>query len=134
MPHRALRLRPGDDLRGGLEAVVAERGLRAAWVVTCVGSLTDVHVRRADQPDGTRLAGRYEIVSLAGTLSATGGSHLHLAVADERGRVVGGHVLPGGNLVYTTAEVVIGYEEDLAFAREVDPETGFRELVIRPRS
>ena len=133
MPHCALRLHPGDDLRGGLEAFAVERGLRAAWVATGVGSLTDVHLRLADQAGGTRLAGRFEIVGLVGTLSASGGSHLHLAVADGRGRVTGGHVLPGGNLVYTTAEVVVGYEHGLTFAREVDPATGFRELVIRPR-
>lgn len=88
----ALRLRPGQDLKQELAAFVAAHQIRAGAVLTCVGSLTEVVLRLANQPDATTYRGHFEIVSLAGTLS-TAGSHLHLAVADATGRTLGGHLL-----------------------------------------
>lgn len=131
MPQHTTRLRPGDDLSERIAALARERDLRAAWIVTCVGSLTEVHLRFANREAGTRLRGHFEIVSLVGTLS-TAGAHLHLSVADEEGRVVGGHLLGKGNRVYTTAELVIGYTDEVAFDRAFDPDSGYRELVVRP--
>lgn len=77
------------------------------------------------------LDGKFEIVSLVGTLSA--GGHLHASLANDRGEVLGGHVL-GEMVVYTTAEVVIGECSDLVYSRELDKRTGFKELVVSPRS
>jgi predicted DNA-binding protein with PD1-like motif len=54
-----------------------------------------------------------------------------LAVADADGRVIGGHLLDGCT-VRTTAEIVLGLLDGLAFAREVDPSTGWRELLVTP--
>jgi len=126
-----VRLRPGDDLKAALDALARREGLEAASVSTCVGSLERVTVRFADRPEGTVLEGRREIVSLVGTLSATG-SHLHIAVSDGEGRTLGGHLLDGSR-VYTTAEVVLLVFPSLRFEREVDPAYGYRELVVRPR-
>lgn len=67
-----------------------------------------------------------------GTLSATGGSHLHLAVADSTGRTLGGHLLAGCR-VYTTAEVVLVALPELKFTRETDPAFGYKELVVKPK-
>lgn len=125
-----LRLRPGQDLRQQLLALVAQHHLRAAAMVTCVGSLTQVTLRLANQEGPTVYRGHFEIVSLVGTLAASG-SHLHLAVADSTGRTLGGHLLDG-NLVYTTAELVVGVLEDVEFGRETDPTFGYRELTVRP--
>jgi predicted DNA-binding protein with PD1-like motif len=127
----ALRLRPGADLRAELLRVTRERGLEAAWVSTCVGSLTKVTLRYADQPAGTTLEGHFEIVSLVGTVS-THGSHLHLSVSDGEGRTIGGHLLDG-SAVYTTAEVVLLSSPDLRFTRPKDEETTYGELSIETR-
>jgi len=70
-------------------------------------------------------------VALTGTLSQDG-SHLHLAVADDQGRTVGGH-LAEDCTVRTTAEVVVAADDRLVFAREHDPATGYDELVVRER-
>lgn len=78
-----------------------------------------------------QLSGRYEIVSLVGTLNSD--AHLHISLADAQGATVGGHVL-GGLEVFTTAEVVVGDAVDLRFSREPDPRTGFPELVVLTRS
>ena len=77
------------------------------------------------------LEGKHEIVSLVGTLS--NGGHLHTSLADERGQVVGGHVM-GDMVVLTTAEVVIGVCTGLKFSREMDARTGFKELVVTDTS
>ncbi len=128
----ALRLRPGDDLRQQLTAFVAAHHLEAGAVLTCVGSLTDVSLRLANQETATHYHGHFEIVSLVGTLSATGGGHQPLAVADSTGRTLGGHLLDGCR-IYTTAEIVLGALPALRFVREVDPVFGYRELVVKPR-
>lgn len=126
----AVRLRPGDDLRARIEAVVRETGFKAAYVASVVGSVDGVALRLADQPQPTVLPGHREIVSLVGTLGPDG-AHLHLAVADANGAVVGGHLVEGTR-VYTTAEVVLVELPGLRFERAVDDATGFKELRVVP--
>lgn len=127
----AFRLKPGEDLKQQLELFVAEKQIQAGWIVTCVGSLTQYHLRFANQSEGTQGKGHFEIVSLTGTLSVNG-SHLHMSVSDSTGRTIGGHLLEG-NLVYTTAEIVIGASNELLFTREYDGTTEWKELQIKKR-
>jgi uncharacterized protein len=126
----AVRLRPGQDLRRELLAVAERERIQAGWVLTGVGSLSRATLRLAGAARHATLEGDLEIVALVGTL-AQGGSHLHLAVADDHGATVGGH-LAEGCVVRTTAEVVVGADDRLRFDREPDPDTGFDELVVRP--
>ena len=126
----ALRLRPGDDLREALQAFVIQQNINAGAVLTCVGSLTAVALRLANQEKATEYRGYFEVVSLVGTLSASGGSHLHLSVADSAGHTWGGHLVAGCR-VYTTAEIVVVSLPGLAFTREVDPTFGYQELVVK---
>ena len=127
----AFRLKPGEDLRAGIQRRCDEAGIEAGWDCTCVGSLTDYGLRFADQMDCTTGAGRFEILSLSGTVSKNG-SHLHLSIADADGRTIGGHLLDGCR-VYTTAEIVLCESKDHAFTREVDGSTPWKELQIRYR-
>jgi uncharacterized protein len=127
----AFRLTPGQDLRREMLAFARGADLRAAAVLTCVGSLTTVALRYANRSEPAVRTGHFEIVSLVGTLGRDGG-HLHLCVADGDGIAFGGHLLDG-SVIYTTAEVVVAELIDLEFRREPDPATGFRELVVGPR-
>lgn len=127
----AVRLRPGADLRTELVALTQRESLQAPFVLTCVGSLSKVGLRMAGRPETQRFEGDYEIVSLVGTL-AEDGPHLHMAVSDAQGATSGGHV-QDGNIVRTTAEVVVGELTDVVFSRPVDAETGWDELDVRPR-
>ncbi|XP_041815337.1 bifunctional protein GlmU-like [Chelmon rostratus] len=132
----AVRFSPGQELLGSLQAFVEERGLRAPFIITCVGSVTKASLRLANATatntnEVIHLSGRFEIVSLVGTLNPD--AHLHICLSDVEGRTVGGHVL-GGLEVFTTAEVVVGEAVDLHFTREMDERTGFPELVVKPRS
>jgi predicted DNA-binding protein with PD1-like motif len=129
--HFALRLRPGQDLQQEIFAFAKREDLRAAAIVTCVGSLKIATVRFANQPAGTPLTGPFEIVSLVGAFTRDGG-HLHIALSDGKGATIGGHLMPG-SAVYTTAEIVLVELQDLAFSREKDNETTYDELVVRPR-
>jgi predicted DNA-binding protein with PD1-like motif len=111
----AVRLRPAADLKGELVALAARQRIPAGWVLTCVGSLSQVRLRLAGGAEPATWQGTFEIIALTGTLSQDGG-HLHLAVADHQGRTVGGH-LAEGCTVRTTAEVVLGADDLLLFAR-----------------
>ena len=82
-------------------------------------------------PDGKKANGHFEIVSLVGTVSING-SHLHMNVSDSTGATIGGHLLDS-NLVYTTAEIVIGEDKQLVFTREKDGSTPWEELRIKPK-
>ncbi len=132
MKIHAFRLQPGQDLRREIQHFVDSNAIRAGWIMTCVGSLTDVHMRYANQPEGTRQTGHFEIVSLVGTLG-TAGSHLHLSISDSLGTTTGGHLLDG-NIVYTTAEIVIGEAAGLVFGREEDGTTPYKELQVKERN
>ena len=110
---------------GARPARTGPRGL----VLTCVGSLSRVRLRLAGGTQHATWQGAFEIVALTGTLSQDG-SHLHLTVADDQGRTVGGH-LAGGCRVRTTAELVLAADDQLVFDREHDPATGYDELVVR---
>ena len=124
-----LRLRPGDDLRQTLETWMGEQQEQAGCVISAVGSLSVAQLRLAGATETTAIRGELEILSLSGTLSPDG-AHLHIAVADSSGTVIGGH-LCAGSLVRTTAELVLGLLPEWQFSRELDPATGCAELRIQ---
>jgi uncharacterized protein len=124
-----LRLSPGTDLRTALESVVATRSRHAVVLVSGIGSLDKARLRLAGATEPDTLHGDLEILTLAGTI-ALNGSHLHMSVANSEGRVIGGHVAYGCT-VRTTAEVLLLLLPEWSFSRELDPTTGFAELVIR---
>ena len=128
----AFRLKPGDNLTSGLRAVFEACGTEAMAVVTCVGSLTAVRLRHANQPGASGYAGHFEITSLVGTIDARS-EHLHLTISDGEGRVFGGHLMPDGSSVYTTAEIVVLALADLSFRRAPCAASGYSELVVSRR-
>ena len=127
-----LRLQPGDDLRRVLEAWMGDQQEQAGCVISAVGSLSVAQLRLAGASQATAIRGELEILSLSGTLSPDG-AHLHIAIADSTGAVIGGHLCMG-SLVCTTAELVIGLLPQWRFSRELDPATGCAELRVRARS
>ncbi len=125
----AFRLQPDADLKQSLLDYCIEHKVDAACIESCVGSLKYAAIRFADNSDGTHVNGKLEIISLSGTLSRHG-AHLHVAVSDDHGKVIGGHLM-AGSLIYTTAEIVLRKIPDVIFKREFDATTGHRELAIR---
>jgi predicted DNA-binding protein with PD1-like motif len=124
----ALRLVPGEDLRASVITFARGNNIAAAFILSCAGSLAQTSIRFANQKATAVKNGFFEIISLNGTLSKDG-CHLHIAIANEKGEVIGGHVMDG-NIINTTAEIVIGEIPGLVFSREHDRTTGYAELKI----
>lgn len=127
----AFRLKPGDDLRKSIEQYVHQHQIKAGWIQTVVGSLTQYNIRFANQENGSNGNGHFEIVSLTGTVSING-SHLHMSIADSTGKTIGGHLLDEC-FVYTTAEIVLGEDSSFVFTREKDGSTPWEELQVHKR-
>jgi hypothetical protein len=127
----AFRLKPGQELKKEIDAFVQKEKIEAGWIMTCVGSLMQWNMRFANQPEGAKGTGHFELVSLVGTIS-TNGSHLHISISDSTGKTIGGHLLDE-NIVYTTAEIVIGEGKQLTFTREKDGSTEWEELQVKKK-
>jgi predicted DNA-binding protein with PD1-like motif len=127
-----LRLHPGEDPKAELMKYVQKNNIKAASIVTAVGSLKKTVMRYANQKSPVKLEGFREVVSLSGMLGSTSGSHLHLSVSDSQGETLGGH-LADGSEVYTTLEVVLQSYPELEFERKIDPKTTFLELEIKKK-
>lgn len=127
-----IRLKPGDDVKFKLEEYVKEKKLQAVSLVTAVGSLTQYHLRFANQQNSTIKTGHFEVVSLVGLLGEAN-AHLHLSVADAKGATVGGH-MKEGNIVYTTLEITLIEDRNKKFVREDDIDgSGYKELKVLKR-
>ena len=124
-----LRLNPGDDLRGALEALVTAPG-EAWFVISGLGSLSNPRLRLAGARTETTWTGPVEILTLSGTITPEG-AHLHVAIADAQGHVHGGHVVHG-NLIRTTAEILLVRPAGWLLSRVLDATTGYPELVAVP--
>ena len=132
----ALRMPPGTEVYMGLKNLVTEYGLKAACILSCVGSITQAKIRLASADKDNRdpvleITERCEVVSMSGTLSPDG-IHVHVSLADGEGKVVGGHLMKGME-VFTTMELVIGELPQLSFRRLPCDQTGFTELAVQRR-
>jgi len=127
-PYRihVLRLLPGEDVRVQLAQWCTAQGIEAAVVLSAVGSLSTANLRYGGRSNGSTTTGDLEVCSLSGTLSKHG-LHLHLAIADADGHMVGGHLLEGC-VVRTTLEVAINELGGVRLKRALDERTGFSEL------
>lgn len=137
----AIRLKPGDDLVPSLieaakQTIASTEGAGSAFVMSAVGSLSDVSLRLAtashggkyDSCDIRRLRENLEVVSMVGTFCANGDKHVHMCVSDAKGHTYGGHLMTG--VVFTTLELVLGTIVNVSFEREHDEKTGYTELVV----
>ncbi len=124
----AFRLKPGSDLKKSIQSFVSDHKITAGWLSTCAGSLTDYQIRFANQPEGSRGKGHFEIVSLSGTLSVNG-CHIHICISDSTGKTIGGHLMDSC-IIYTTAEIVLQSTDEFIFKREKDGTTAWEELQV----
>ena len=138
------RLRPGEDILASIYKYARALNIKSAVILTCVGSLTRVNIRFANQPNGTALSGHFEIVSLVGTVdyqfqtlgdrssspTGFGYGHVHISCGDETGKTYSGHLLEG-SIVYTTAEIALSELVGGLFVQELDSAgSGYNELKI----
>jgi hypothetical protein len=126
------RLKPHEDLKKSILHFANEHKITAGIILTCVGSLEQYNIRFANQDNGSKAQGFYEIVSVTGTFNNTS-SHIHISVSDSTGKTIGGHLLDE-NLIYTTAEIAIAELTDVAFERREDSTYGYKELTVTPKN
>ena len=126
-----IRLVKGDDLKQSLLNFINNNDIKAAVVLSSVGSLTHINIRLAQAKDFLICKKDYEIISLNGTLG-NNSCHLHISISDNKGQVFGGH-LNIGTIINTTCELVLLELNDCSFIREYDPNTGYNELVIKKK-
>ena len=128
----ALRLSPNQDLKQEIVSFAKANNIQAGYIITCVGSLKKANLRLANQPEATTWEEKFEIISLVGTIGADSGVHIHASISDETGKTIGGHLMDG-NLIYTTAEIIIGEVLDVKFSRKLDSITTYNELFIEKK-
>ena len=126
MKEYAIRLVRGDDLKASIEKICKENDFDTAIVLSGVGCLSKVHIRLAKAVSELSVEEDFEIVSLNGTVSK-GQGHIHIALSDEIGNAIGGHLMEGC-IVNTTCELVLGVLEDYTSVREYDDNTGYDEI------
>ena len=119
------RLMPDEDLKDGLQNLITENGIKSGVIITIVGSLNYATLRMSNENIKV-FKGPFEIVSAEGTISENG-IHMHIAISDSKGHVLGGH-LKKGCIINTTAEICI-LELEETLKRVFDPKTGYKELL-----
>jgi len=122
------RLKPQQMLREGIEEYCQKQQLEAASLLTCVGSVQTATLRMAGGDKLVTREGPFEIVSLVGVCTKTGG-HFHCSLSDSEGNVWGGHLCYGTS-IFTTAEIVIQDLHPIQLDRQFCPLSGYDELVV----
>ncbi len=120
------RLLEGEDLLEAITQVASKSKIHAGFFFL-IGTLKSAKL-------GFYRHGKYlpidrnqelEIVSCLGNISLKEGKafpHAHLAVSDEKGKVLGGHAMPGC-IIGVTAELVLVEAVDLKITRQLDEVT-----------
>ncbi len=124
-----LRLVNGEDLKDKIEDFCKEKGLDTVVIFSSVGCIKHFKVRLAKAIAYMEIDDHFEILSLNGTVSK-GKAHLHIAVSDDKGQCLGGH-LAKGCIVDTTVELVLGELKEYTSERRYDAQTGYDEIVFK---
>lgn len=132
MKEFTIRLTRGADLKASIEKLCKDNNINTAIVLSGVGCVSKAKMRLAKAIDYLEVEEDFEIVSLNGTIS-NGQSHIHIALSDEIGNVIGGHMCEGC-IVNTTVELVLGILEEYESKREMDPNTGYDEIEFRKKA
>jgi predicted DNA-binding protein with PD1-like motif len=120
------RLLEGEDLLETITQIASKSRIHAGFfflIGTLKSAKLGFYQRGKYLPIDTKQ--ELEIVSCLGNISLKEGKafpHAHLAVSDEKGRVFGGHAMPGC-IIGATAELVLVEAQDLKITRQLDEVT-----------
>lgn len=128
MDYFVLRLKRGSDLKQSIVQYCIDNDIHSGAIVSAVGSVQEVNIRKADGINTYFEVKNYEVVSLSGTISEDG-PHLHISLSDVNLKVIGGHLMDG-TIVNTTMELVIMKFNKYRLSRSFDEETGYKELEV----
>jgi predicted DNA-binding protein with PD1-like motif len=120
------RLLEDEDLLETITQVAAKSKIHAGFFIL-IGTLKSARLGffRDGRYEPVEMRQPLEIVSCVGNISTKEGRvfpHGHLAVSDERGRVFGGHAMPGC-IIGATGELVLVEALGVELARKLDEKT-----------
>ncbi|MCX8032272.1 MAG: DUF296 domain-containing protein [Thermoleophilia bacterium] len=127
-PIYVVKLPYGSDLLKELQNYITTKNITLAslWGM---GAVSRAVIRYYDQPKKEwielKLDKRLEVAAMVGNVSLLNGEpivHVHVVLADEKGRCYGGH-LADGTLVFNL-EIVIATYSGPPVNRQMDPVTG----------
>lgn len=133
----SLRLLPGTDVMNGIKKICEENGIRHGHLLMAIGSLNQLTIQifrpkpeakiGAGYTDPEVIPGPIEIVGLSGIIFETEKGevalHLHGTFTDKEGKVLGGHLVPGGNPICATMDACIAEVSNVKFMVRYDKET-----------
>ena len=126
-----VRLAPGTDLLGGIQAACERYQIHNGVVISAIGSLKKVRFCDVEAlPEKKCGYGYGRIQALDETIEMTGAGgvicsdsenninlHVHISMSDKNGRGYGGHLVEGTE-VLMTADIVLGEIEGISMLRE----------------
>ena len=120
------RLLEDEDLLEAITQVATKSNIHAGFFIL-IGTLklAGLGFFRDGKYEPIRMRQPLEIVSCLGNISMKEGRvfpHAHLAVSDERGKVFGGHAMPGC-IIGATGELVLVEALGVELARKLDEKT-----------
>ena len=132
-----VRLLPGTDVMDGLKQVCEDNGVRYGYLLMAIGTVNEATIQIFRPKPESRLGAGYtepetipgpiEILGLSGiifeTVEGETALHLHASFCDKDGKIVGGHVVPGGNPVCATLDACIAEVSGAKFLSKYDEET-----------
>jgi predicted DNA-binding protein with PD1-like motif len=115
------RILPATDLISGILETCRITGIETGVITSCVGSLKRAQFhwsipstktkRGSKRTEPIILEGPIELLNGQGLIGKAQGEeylvHFHATLCDKEGKVYGGHLFEGGNLVHSTMDVVI---------------------------
>ncbi|MEE9600779.1 MAG: PPC domain-containing DNA-binding protein [Thermoplasmata archaeon] len=132
-----VKMRSDEDFLPSLVGVLEEEGFASGLVLSGIGALKDFELGWFDIQERRYVRSRYEssheLLSLQGTVTLESDPplHVHCSLADVRQKVVGGHLF--GGTVSVLAEVAVQVLSEIRLTRELNQQTGLKELKIRKR-
>ena len=133
----AVRLLPGTDIMGGLKKICEETGIFYGYLLMAIGTVNKATIQIFRPRPETKLGAGYtepetipgpiEILGLSGIIFQTEKGevalHLHGTFCDKEGKILGGHIVPGGNPICATLDACIAQVSGAKFMARYDEET-----------
>jgi predicted DNA-binding protein with PD1-like motif len=126
------KLSKGENLFAAIREIIAKHDITSGLVIFGIGMLENVELGyySGGEHESRRFERPRELLSLHGSIT-TGEEtiiHLHCALSDEKYEVVGGHLIDAE--VAVVAELTIARLKKMRLGRELNPETGLKELSV----
>ncbi len=137
------RLKPGTEFQAGIIDVCKKHHIRQGYISCCIGSLQKVTFCAAQKDDSVKIGARYvEPMEIPGPVQFVSGQgficqsedgeyvlHIHGTFSnwknDREIKVFDGHMMPEGNPVLVTMDLIINEVTGIKMLRKYDPDVEF---------